>query len=80
MLKARTALLLLFLVAAFFPAMQAEAARETMTPIWQHVEGKEIERLAQEKLEALFLAAGETRRGRGGVCESAAAFWWGARS
>lgn len=62
MLKARTALLLLFLVAAFFPAMQAEAARETMTPIWQHVEGKEIERLAQEKLEALFLAAGETRR------------------
>ena len=62
MLKARTALLLLFLVAAFFPAMQAEAARETMTPIWQHVEGKEIERLAQEKLEALFRAAGETRR------------------
>ena len=62
MLKARTALLLLFLVAAFFPAMQAEAARETMMPIWQHVEGKEIERLAQEKMEALFLAAGETRR------------------
>lgn len=62
MLRARTALLLLFLIAALFPAMQAEAARETMTPIWQHVEGKEIERLAQEKLEALFLAAGETRR------------------
>lgn len=61
MLKARTALLLLFLVAAFFPAMQAEAARETMTPIWQHVEGKEIERLAQEKLEALFLAARDLR-------------------
>ena len=65
MLKAKTALLLLFLVAAFFPAMQAEAARATMTPIWQHVEGKEIERLAQEKMEALFLAAGETRRGGG---------------
>lgn len=62
MVKARAALFLLLFASVFFPVIQADAARETMTPIWQRVEGREIERLAQEKLDALFLAAGETRR------------------
>ncbi len=59
---ARAALFFLLVIAFSFPVAPAAAARQTIMPIWQQVEGKEIERLAQEKLDALFLAAGETRR------------------
>lgn len=62
MVGVRVAWLLLLFAVCFLPAPQAEAARETLFPIWQRVEGAEIERLAQAKLDALFLAAGETRR------------------